>query len=127
MSGQSHGSGFRPTVAAPGDPVPRAVLREFDDWGLRSLDLVRPPGRFWADEPPQRLPVESGVDARRVTPVPTPADLLAALPAGESWGPVGRRGVARLFAHYLIAEDPQRRLDNPPQGSWTAGKRCILH
>ena len=43
-----------------------AVLRESDEWGLRTLDLVHPPGRFWGDREGQDLILEGGVDQRRV-------------------------------------------------------------
>ena len=88
-----------------------AVLREHEEWGIRTVDLVAPPLRFWADQPNAKSMVESGVDCNRVSSSPTPAALLRALPEGDNWTAQTKRSVARLFAHYLICEDPQRRMD----------------
>jgi len=92
------------------DNTPCAVLRQQEEWGIQTCDLVYPPRRLWAgqDIPPL---VELGVDANRVKPLPTPADLLQRLPEGDNWSAQSKRSVARLFANYLISEDPQRRLD----------------
>ena len=90
---------------------PCAVLREQEEWGIRTYDLAYPPRRLWADQ--ENLPpaVEPGVDAARVRPLPTPASLVTTLPEGDTWSAQSKRSLARLFAHYLICEDPQRRLD----------------
>jgi SNF2 family DNA or RNA helicase len=37
--------------------------------------------------------------------------LIGVLPEGDTWSAQSKRSLARLFAHYLICEDPQRRLD----------------
>lgn len=42
---------------------------------------------------------------------PLPPSLISALPAGGNWSAQTRRSLARLFAHYPICEDPQRRID----------------
>lgn len=101
-------------AAKPGEHWPRAVLREVDDWGLRAFDLAGPPRRFWGDETAQAPPtVELAVDARSVLHPPSPAALLGSEPDGEeSWSARSRRAIARLWAHYLVCEDPQRRLDS---------------
>ena len=88
-----------------------AVLREQEEWGLRTADLVHPPRRFWSDEDVQTSVVEEGIDVRRIQRVASPAEILANLPPGENWQSFGRRSVARLHVHYLVGEDPQRRLD----------------
>lgn len=88
-----------------------AVLREHEEWGIHTVDLVAPPRRFWADQPNAKAIVESGVDCNRVSSIPTPAALLRSLPEGDNWTAQTKRSVARLFAHYLICEDPQRRMD----------------
>jgi superfamily II DNA or RNA helicase len=99
-------------VRRPGESVAVPVLRRYDDWGLVSVDLVGPPRRFWADGEPPSLPiVDMGVDANRVEAAATPAALLAAGPAGETWSAQSRRSLARLRAYFLVGEDPQRRLD----------------
>ncbi|NUN22033.1 MAG: DEAD/DEAH box helicase [Candidatus Jettenia caeni] len=88
-----------------------AILREHEEWGIRTVDLVAPPSRLWADQPNAKAIVESGVDCNRVSSSPTPAALLRALPEGDNWTAQTKRSVARLFVHYLICEDPQRRMD----------------
>jgi superfamily II DNA or RNA helicase len=121
-------SEFNPTVTLPAEAVPAAVIRQTeDDWGLRTLDLIRPPSRFWADSHVPRPAVEPGVDARRTKPVPTPGTLLASLPAGENWGSVGKRSLSRLFAHFLLAEDPQRRLDARPVNTLAHQMSLVRH
>lgn len=95
----------------PGSPSPLAFLRELDEWGLKSVDLVHPPRRFWSDQESQDILVEEGVDLRRVQPLATPAQLLRALPENDNWQSHSRRSLARLHAHYLICEDPQRRME----------------
>ena len=52
-----------------------------------------------------------GIDAERVEAAPTPSQLLAAIPDGDTWTSMTRRSVARLRAFFLLSEDPQRRLD----------------
>src|SRR4030067_1203512 len=88
-----------------------AVLREYEEVGIRTVDFVAPPRRFWADHPNVKAMVESGVDCNRVSFSPTPAALLRVLPEGDNWTAQTKRSVARLFAYYLICEDPQRRMD----------------
>jgi superfamily II DNA or RNA helicase len=102
-------SGF--LVSKPDLPYSCAVLREHDEWGLRTVDLVHPPRRFWSDEDSQPNVVEEGIDLRRVQRVLSPAEILPSLPPGENWQSLGRRSMARFHAYYLLAEDPQRRLD----------------
>ena len=92
-------------------PYPSALLHEREEWGLRTLDLVNPPRRFWADQNLLIPAVESGVDANHVRKLATPAQLLAAIPADDNWSAQSRRSIARLQAHFLICEDPQRRMD----------------
>ncbi len=88
-----------------------AVLRDHEEWGIRTVDLVAPPHRFWADKPNAKAIVEVGVDCNRVSSSPTPTALLRSLPEGDNWTAQTKRSVARLFAYYLICEDPQRRMD----------------
>lgn len=95
----------------PGSPYSSGILREHEEWGLKTIDLVHPPRRFWSDQESQDVLVEEGIDLRRVQALPTPAQLLQALPANDNWQSHSRRSLARLRAHYLICEDPQRRMD----------------
>lgn len=94
-----------------GVAYPSALLREHEEWGLRSFDLVNPPRRFWSDLPSTPPAVELGIDARRVESAPSPAAILGTLSSGDNWTAQSRRSVSRLRAFFLIAEDPQRRLD----------------
>lgn len=93
------------------DSTPCTVFREQEEWGIRTYDLAYPPRRFWADQEVPATAIEPGVDAARVCPLPTPADLIRGLPDGDTWSAQSKRSLARLLAHYLICEDPQRRLD----------------
>jgi superfamily II DNA or RNA helicase len=93
------------------DKILCAVMREQEEWGIRTYDLAYPPRRFWADKDNQPPAIEPGVDAARVQPSPTPAELICNLPESDTWSAQSKRSLARLFAHYLICEDPQRRLD----------------
>jgi superfamily II DNA or RNA helicase len=90
---------------------PFTLLREYDDWGLRAVDIVGPPRRFWADQSSIEPPVEVGLEATRVRSSPTPAALLDNLPSTDNWQAMSRRSIARLQAYFLICEDPQRRMD----------------
>jgi superfamily II DNA or RNA helicase len=94
-----------------GSTMPYALLREYDDFGLDAVDIVAPPRRFWSDQETIDGCVEVGIQANRVRPLTSPASLLNALPSGENWPSHSRRSVGRLQAHFLICEDPQRRMD----------------
>lgn len=98
-------------VRRPGAPHPLAVLRRHEDFGVEELDLARPPMRFWADGEMAPPSVEIAVDARRVEAVPTPAEMLRDHASTDGWQGLSRRSLARLHAWFLVAEDPQRRLD----------------
>src|SRR5688572_20056069 len=100
-----------PIVIREGGTVPATVLRQYEEFGFPSVDLVNPPRRFWADREPPGPVVETQVDARRVSPLPTPSELLLNLPADDNWPAQTRRSIARLWAYYLLSEDPLRRLD----------------
>ena len=91
--------------------LPYSVLREYDDFGLEAVDIVAPPRRFWSDLDSTNFCVEVGVQANLVQPIASPASLLNSLPAGDNWLSHSRRSVGRLHAHFLICEDPQRRMD----------------
>ncbi len=95
----------------PESNLPYALLREYDDFGLDAIDIVAPPRRFWSDQETTDGCVEVGLQASRVRALTSPASLLMALPAGENWPSQSRRSVGRLQAHFLICEDPQRRMD----------------
>ena len=90
----------------------RAVLRVVDDFGFESYDLVSLPQRLFGPGAGPPL-VETNVDKRRVKPILMPGQLLAAgtAPTGDNWLAMTSRTLSRLYAGFLIAEDPQRRLD----------------
>lgn len=91
----------------------RAVLRVVDDFGFESYDLVSIPQRLCAIGAAPPL-VETNVDKRRVKSVSTPGQLVCTttLPGGDNWLNMTSRTLGRLYASFLIAEDPQRRLDS---------------
>lgn len=90
----------------------RTILRAVDDFGFESYDLVSVPTRLLGGSSAPPL-VEANIDKRRVKPVSSPAQLAAAraLEEGDNWLAMTSRSLARLYAGFLIAEDPQRRLD----------------
>lgn len=90
----------------------RAVLRVVDDFGFESYDLVSIPQRFCAPVGSPPL-VETNIDKRRVKSIPTPGQLVSATapPSGDNWLAMTSRTLGRLYAGFLVAEDPQRRLD----------------
>ncbi len=94
-----------------GNSIQFSLLREVEEWGLKSIDGASPPRRFWSDQESQEGIVEEGLDARRLERVALPTELLFSLPDGDNWQAMSRRSVARLYAHFLAIEDPQRRLD----------------
>ena len=82
-----------------------------EDLGLVEYDLCGPPSRLWADmdQPPGQI--LTNVDSARVRHLPTPAQALLHPPDQETWMARSRASLARLRAYFLLAEDPQRRLD----------------
>lgn len=100
-----------PVVVHQGLDYPTTILRTVDDFGLCSYDLCGPPSRFWADhgEPPGLI--FTNVDAARVRHVPSPARVLRTSQDQETWSARSKASLARLGAYFLLAEDPQRRLD----------------
>jgi superfamily II DNA or RNA helicase len=96
-----------------GQSYPYAVLRQQNEFGLIEYDVVAPPRRFFSGIDPAPSAVEVGIDARRLQPVASPAELLSAkLPQGDNWPAHSRRSVAKLWAWFLVCEDPQRRLES---------------
>ncbi len=90
----------------------RALLRKVGDFGFVSNDLVGYPRRLCDSDVGPPL-VDSNVDKRRVKELLTPAAaaLNKALAEGDGWLSHTSRTLARLYAAFLVAEDPQRRLD----------------
>lgn len=90
----------------------RAILRVVDDFGFESYDLVSIPMRISQSNLSPPL-VETNVDKRRVQVLQTPCQLIVenSLATDDNWLAMSKRTLARLYAAFLIAEDPQRRLD----------------
>lgn len=90
----------------------RSLLRIVDDFGFKTYDLVGIPRRICDVDTNQPL-VETNVDTRRAKQLPTPATDLASrvLSDGDGWLSLSARTLAKVYAGFLIAEDPQRRLD----------------
>ena len=103
------------------------VLRRYDDWGTSSYDLARPPRRFWADQSVVRPAVDVNVDVRHAVAVPTPAELLGQLPPDDHWLAQTRRSLQRLWAYFLVCEDPQRRMDARPVATLSHQVSLVQH
>lgn len=90
----------------------RALVRTVDDFGFTTYDLAGYPRRLCDVESHTSL-VDANVDKRRVKELPTPAAIAIkrTLPDGDVWTSHTSRTLARVNAAFLIAEDPQRRLD----------------
>lgn len=90
----------------------RALLRTDDDFGFVTYDLVGIPRRLCETESLPPL-VETNIDKRRVRQLPTPSAQMVRmeLAEGDNWLSLSSRTVARIYAAFLVAEDPQRRLD----------------
>lgn len=106
---------------------PYGLLDESERFGFLELDLVRPPNRFWADRGPPASLGEPRLDAQRVRAEPSPAELLRALPPGDTWTALSRRSLGRLRAWFLVAEDPQRRLDVQPVSTLAHQASLVEH
>jgi len=88
-----------------------SILREYSEWGITVYDLASPPKRFWSDQSSLPAAVEPSVDSNRVINEPLPSALLDSLQYNDNWSALSRRSIARLWAYFLVCEDPQRRLD----------------
>lgn len=90
----------------------RALLRTVDDFGFTTYDLVGIPRRLCEVDSLPPL-VETNIDKRRTQQLPTPAVQLERLELsdGDGWLSLSARTLARVYAAFLVAEDPQRRLD----------------
>lgn len=86
------------------------VLRVVDDFGLNALDLVGAPRRCVERDDREPLYVPN-VDLRHVRAVLSPGAQLVAAPTKDTWISLTTRAQAKLFAAFLLGEDPQRRLD----------------
>lgn len=89
----------------------KALLRKVDDFGFESYDLVGLPRRLCVEDVGPL--VDAAVDRRRVRLLEPPASWLSkrTLPVHENWLSVSQRSLARIYAAFLVAEDPQRRIE----------------
>ncbi len=106
----------------------RAILRTIDDFGILSHDLVGLPRRLCLNDSQPPL-LESSVDTRRTTNLPTPAKLTEnkVLADPDNWLSLSRRTLGALYASFLIAEDPQRRLDARKAATLTHQVSLVQH
>lgn len=90
----------------------RSILRVVDDFGFESYDLVSVPQRISRADLSPPL-VETNIDKRRVKPIATPCQIFESrsIDQDDNWLAMSSRTLSRLYASFLIAEDPQRRLD----------------
>jgi superfamily II DNA or RNA helicase len=93
------------------EELPHIVVRQRQDWGIEVFDLATPVRRLWTDQPTLPPVLRTEVDTYSAPLIPTPAELMQALPPEDNWSAMTRRSLARLEALALIAEDPQRRLE----------------
>ena len=91
--------------------ITHVVLRETEDFGIKTLELVSPPRRLWGEKENNPATVVANVDPLEVKQELSPAELLGDLPSVDNWSAQSKRSLAKLAALALIAEDPQRRLE----------------
>lgn len=87
-----------------------SLMREVDDFGIATLDLARPPARFWSDGEALPNAVEPFVDKAHARVIASPAQILSHGPEQETWRSQSGRSVAKLMSWFLVCEDPQARL-----------------
>lgn len=93
--------------------TPHVVLRETDDWGIRVLDLASLPRRLRGNQGAVTAPIRTQISPYQTQACLLPAELLtAALADVDTWSAMSKRSLARFSAFFLVAEDPQRRLDS---------------
>jgi superfamily II DNA or RNA helicase len=108
-------------------PCDWTALRVTDDFGVRAVDLARPPLRLWGSADNAPPAVMFSCSARQAAAQQLPADLLAQLPDGDNWQAMTRRSLQRLFSWFLIAEDPQRRLDKSAVATLAHQRSLVRH
>lgn len=114
--------------SSPDSDHPWLMLRENDDdFGYKAYDLLRPPQRFWGSSTSVPMAIRHHVDAGRVTPVASLGGLLRSLPAEDNWHAMTRRSLDRLFAWFLVAEDPQQRMQAQPISALAHQASLVQH
>lgn len=86
-----------------------AMLQEQRSFGLRTLDLIRAPSRFWSDQDSEPKLYHAREDPLRLNQLPSPSQSLKDQ-QGESLQGLSRRSLGQLFAWFLACEDSQNRL-----------------
>lgn len=86
------------------------IARESDQFGFPEYDLISAPSRFFAGLDKAPPVTYRSQDAHYLVFPPSPCALLSG--PLDNWQGISRRSVARLFAWFLVAEDPQRRLES---------------
>ena len=102
------------------------TLRVVDDFGQKALDLVSAPRRCAEADDREPLYVPN-VDFRHVRQVLSPARQLASAPIQDSWITLTTKAQAKLFAAFLVGEDPQRRLDAQKAAALTHQMSLVQH
>ena len=92
--------------------IPHLIIKQSDDWGIQVFDLASPPKRLWGTQTKIPSSIRTHIDPNKTQECPSPGQLLTKpLVTGDTWSAMTKRSLARFEAFFLIAEDPQRRLD----------------
>lgn len=105
---------------------PLGLIRQVDDFGMVSMELASAPARFFGGRQPGTS-VRLGVDAARVDPDPSLGEAVCGAPSDESTMGPSRKAIGQLFAWFLLAEDPQRRLDAKPVSTLAHQASLVRH
>ena len=101
-----------PIVVRQGADYPATILRTIRRLGPALLRPLRPAHALLGRPGRRARPGRStNVDSARVRHLPTPAQALAFTAGRGDLDRRSRASVGRLWAYYLLIEDPQRRLD----------------
>lgn len=104
------------------------LIRSSDDFGTKVVELARPSLRFWAaGEQSSPPPVIQNQSVRQVQGIARPTETLLQLDESDNWQAMTRRSLLRLFAWFLVAEDPQRRLDASEVASLAHQASLVQH
>ena len=87
------------------------VIRETDDWGIKVLDLASPPRNSGAANRQFRLRFAPTLTRIKLSRVLCRATAHQPIARGGYLEHMSKRSLSRFEAFFLIAEDPQRRLD----------------
>ncbi|MBK8015130.1 MAG: DEAD/DEAH box helicase [Deltaproteobacteria bacterium] len=104
--------------------VPRILYKMEDDAGIPRYLLLRHSSRFWSADAPRPELVKKAYDVQRDK---APSELLWEVPEGDNVQAQTRRSIARLFAWFLLAEDPQRRLEVRPVATLAHQVSLVRH